>query len=245
MPSRSCNASVGVSAEGATLEVRRDRLARGACAWSPKCCSEPAFPAPSSTSSGAARSPPSNGERKATRHRGEYPPRPPSAAPTRAATRSRNARSTSAPRDLRAITLDAVKDCYRDFVGATGATIAVVGDIEPDALSAQLDAAVRCLEEARAPTSASARAISTSQPIHRSIVIPDKANATLRGGLTLPMRDDDADFPAMVLGNYLLGGTATSRLPDAHPRDAKACPTACTPGFAPAAATRSRASTSR
>jgi zinc protease len=41
---------------------------------------------------------------------------------------------------------------------------------------------------------------------------PDKANAVLRVGENINLRDDHPDFPALVLGNYLLGGNSTSRL---------------------------------
>jgi len=36
--------------------------------------------------------------------------------------------------------------------------------------------------------------------------IPDKANAVLLGRHTFPMRDDHEDYPALVLGGYLIGG---------------------------------------
>jgi zinc protease len=42
---------------------------------------------------------------------------------------------------------------------------------------------------------------------------PDKANAVLRAGINVEMRDDDPDFPALILGNYLLGGSMAGRLP--------------------------------
>jgi hypothetical protein len=42
---------------------------------------------------------------------------------------------------------------------------------------------------------------------------PDKANATLRAGLNIALRDDHPDFPALVLGSYLLGGNSAARLP--------------------------------
>jgi zinc protease len=35
----------------------------------------------------------------------------------------------------------------------------------------------------------------------------------LRGGLDMKLRDDHPDFPALVLANYLLGGTSTARVP--------------------------------
>jgi len=205
------NASVGVSAEGATLEVRRDRLAE-ALALVAEVLQEPAFPAQEFDELKRSALTAIDGERKApgtvasirlNRHLNPYPEGHP------LADRTLDERT----RDLRAITLEAVRDCYRDFVGATGATIAVVGDIEPAALSAQLEKLFGAWKNPRPYARIHARYFDVA-PIHRSIVIPGKANATLRGGLTLPMRDDDAGFPAMVLGNYLLGGTSTARLPD-------------------------------
>jgi zinc protease len=44
------------------------------------------------------------------------------------------------------------------------------------------------------------------------VITPDKANAVLRGGENVQMRDDHPDFPALLLANYLLGGTSSSRL---------------------------------
>ena len=46
-----------------------------------------------------------------------------------------------------------------------------------------------------------------------SVVTPDKANAALRAGLNVRMRDDHPDFPALVLANHLLGGSSTARMP--------------------------------
>jgi zinc protease len=42
---------------------------------------------------------------------------------------------------------------------------------------------------------------------------PDKANATYTSGLLFPLRDDDPDYPALLMGNYILGsGALSSRL---------------------------------
>ncbi len=42
---------------------------------------------------------------------------------------------------------------------------------------------------------------------------PDKANATFLAGMLLALRDDDADYPAVLMGNYILGsGALSSRL---------------------------------
>jgi zinc protease len=40
----------------------------------------------------------------------------------------------------------------------------------------------------------------------RKIETPDKANAVMFARLSLPLRDDDPDFAALTLANYMLGG---------------------------------------
>jgi zinc protease len=52
------------------------------------------------------------------------------------------------------------------------------------------------------------------KPEHPTIATPDKANATYIAGLTLPLRDDDPDYPALVIGNSILGGGFSSRITD-------------------------------
>ncbi|KPK08163.1 MAG: hypothetical protein AMJ64_04320 [Betaproteobacteria bacterium SG8_39] len=205
------NAAVGVSAEGASLEVRRDRLAE-ALALVAEVLQEPAFPASEFEELRRSAITGVEAERKApgtlasirlNRHLNPYPEGHPLAERT----------LDERVRDLRTITLDAVKDCYSDFVGASGATIAVVGDIEPETLAPQLEKLFGAWRNPRPYQRIVSRYFDVPA-IRRSVTVPGKANATLRGGLTLPMRDDDPDFPALVLGNYLLGGTSTSRLPD-------------------------------
>ncbi|MFI5387171.1 MAG: M16 family metallopeptidase [Fimbriimonadales bacterium] len=47
------------------------------------------------------------------------------------------------------------------------------------------------------------------------IVTPDKANAEFLAGLSFPLSDSDRDYPALRIGNVILGGsTLASRLGD-------------------------------
>ena len=44
---------------------------------------------------------------------------------------------------------------------------------------------------------------------------PDKANAFLFAGGVIPLRDDDLDYPALIIGNFIFGaGALSSRLGD-------------------------------
>jgi len=49
----------------------------------------------------------------------------------------------------------------------------------------------------------------------QQITTPDKANATYTAGLLLPLKDDDPDYPALVMANVVLGSSPlSSRLGD-------------------------------
>ena len=43
-------------------------------------------------------------------------------------------------------------------------------------------------------------------PLDRVLQTPDKENAIYLAGIEMPMTSNDPDYPAMMLGNYLLGG---------------------------------------
>jgi zinc protease len=49
-------------------------------------------------------------------------------------------------------------------------------------------------------------------PLNLKIETPDKENSTFEAGFSLVMKDTDADYPALVLANYMLGGSLNSRL---------------------------------
>ncbi len=113
---------------------------------------------------------------------------------------------------LQAVNLEEAKRCYADLVGASGAQFVAVGDFDPEALARLVEELFGSWQSpapwARIPARHFER-----PPLDDTAATPDKANAVLRAGMNLPLRDDHADFPALVLGNYLLGGTSSARLP--------------------------------
>ena len=113
---------------------------------------------------------------------------------------------------LQAATLAQAESCYRDLLGATGADFAAVGDFDPAALEELLQSLFGGWRNPR-PFERVAARFFDPPPLEGEFRTPDKANAVLRGGLNVRMRDDDPDFPAMVLANYLLGGSLSARIP--------------------------------
>ena len=105
----------------------------------------------------------------------------------------------------KAATLDETKKFYGDFYGASTAELAVVGDFDADAAAKQA-------AELFGGWKSSARFERVMQPFkdvaaeNKALETPDKTNAFFVAGQNLPLSDEDPDYPALVLGNYMLGG---------------------------------------
>jgi zinc protease len=113
---------------------------------------------------------------------------------------------------LKAMQLPEVRRAYHDFFGAGAGQIAVVGDFDTTAVRAQLDTMFAGWKT-RAPYTPMVNRLFAVTATRDTIDTPDKANAMFVAGTTFPLSDHDADYAAMDLANYMLGGgTLTSRL---------------------------------
>jgi zinc protease len=114
---------------------------------------------------------------------------------------------------LQATTHEQVTRLYRDYLGSGHGELTIVGDFDAAVCLPILE---KTFAGWRAPKSYAriAHLAATAKAGSRhALETPDKANATYTAGLLLPIRDDDPDYPALVLGNYILGaGTLASRL---------------------------------
>ena len=107
--------------------------------------------------------------------------------------------------DLKAVTLADVKKFYADFYGASNGELAVVGDFDEKEI-AKLTNDLFSTWKSKVPYARIGETFRDVAAINRNLEAPDKANAFFIAGQTLNLRDDDPDFPALVLGNYMLGG---------------------------------------
>jgi len=204
------NASVSLGGEGASIEVRGENLIP-ALRLAAEALREPAFSREefdemkraALTGAEAQRNEPSSlaGVHLA-RHLHEYQPGHPHYTPT---VEERIAL-------MRAVKLEDAIACYRELLGATGADFAAVGDFDPDALARAVGELFGSWKTPRPFTRVPSRHFDRPA-LENELVTPDKANAALRAGLNVRMRDDHPDFPALVLANQLLGGSSTARVP--------------------------------
>ena len=115
--------------------------------------------------------------------------------------------------EINTVTIDQLKAFHQEFYGASNADIAVIGDFDP----AQVKTAVARLFGDWKSAQPYARIVRTFIPMDSSsqvIETPDKANAAFFSGQNLALRDDDPDYAAMVIANFMIGGGfLNSRLP--------------------------------
>ncbi len=202
-------ATTAVSTDGASLETVRASLPE-ALAIVAEMLREPAFPdsefeqvkRQALTSIDTQRTDPQSlASLTITRQLNPYPPEHWHYTPTLEERAER----------LKSVTIEDARRCHRELVGASHSELAVVGDFDPDEVT---KLAERLFGDWQNPTPY--RRIPWRhfdvQATDRTIETPDKANAVFRGGHNLKLRDDHPDYAALVLGNYLLGGSSDARL---------------------------------
>jgi zinc protease len=107
--------------------------------------------------------------------------------------------------DTKAVTLDDAKKFYKDFYGASNAEIAVVGDFEAESLQQSVS---KLFGDWKSPKTFQylKREYKSVEAVNQSIETPDKANSMFFAGMPMDVTDESKDYPALVLGNYMLGG---------------------------------------
>ena len=202
-------ASVSVSGNGASIETLRPNLP-AVLRLVAEILREPAFPASefeqlkrsTLTSVEDMKSDPEAlAGLMLTRHLNPYPPEHWLYTPT----------LEERLRRLQSVSIDDMRRCHDDFYGASNSELAVVGDFDAPQIASLAQKLFGDWKSPR-PFKRIADTYRDVPPIDRDLNTPDKANAVFQAGLNLPLRDDNPDYPALALGNYLLGGSSDSRL---------------------------------
>ena len=113
--------------------------------------------------------------------------------------------------DLKAVSVEDVKDFHARLVGAGQAQFSAVGDFDVQAVRAALEKSLGGWSTAAVPARVP-QPLWAGAPARLVFATPDKQNATLLVRQPMALNDRDVDYPALVLANYLLGQGGNSRL---------------------------------
>src|SRR4030095_12495599 len=122
--------------------------------------------------------------------------------------------------DLKRVALDAVRKFYQQFYGASVGEIAVSGQFNVPEIT---KLATELFGNWKSPGSYS-RLLSSSRkldPASQKVETPDKQNAVFLAGEPLKMSDEDADYPAVLMANYMFGGSGLGTRLSRRIRDAE------------------------
>jgi zinc protease len=107
--------------------------------------------------------------------------------------------------ELKAAKVEDAKAFHRAFYGASNGELALVGDFDPKEAQALVSSLVGDWKSPAAYTRI--KSVYKDAPaLAATLQAPDKPNAFFLGGLNLRLQDTDPEYPAMVLGNFMMGG---------------------------------------
>jgi len=116
---------------------------------------------------------------------------------------------------LKKVSLDQLRTLYHDYVGAEHGELVVIGDFE---LSEVMPILSKTFDgwKSDKPYARIERPYQPEiEPRRETVSTPDKENAIYLAGLLMPIKDDNPDYPALLMGNFILGGGAlSSRIAD-------------------------------
>jgi zinc protease len=112
---------------------------------------------------------------------------------------------------LRAVQLADVKRIYERLWGGNAASLAIVGDFDPAAVTRVLDSRYASWKAPR-PFERIRMKYREVAAVSRTIDTPDKEMAFVVAGHPLQVRDDSPDYPALELAGFMLGSGSSSRL---------------------------------
>jgi zinc protease len=116
---------------------------------------------------------------------------------------------------VKAITAERLQELYRSQLSGQHGELTIVGDFDPDAVLPRIQEMLNGWKSDTAYEEVLKPGDIEVAGKRQTILTPDKANATYFGATAFPVSDEHPDYPALVLGNFILGGgSLSSRLGD-------------------------------
>ena len=110
--------------------------------------------------------------------------------------------------EIEAVTLDQVKDWYKNVFGTTEGNFAVVGDFDEEAVKKALSEKI---VGEKTKTVKFERVVREYRPVKAdriTIDTPEKENAVLYARVAFPANQKDADRAALLVADHILGGSS-------------------------------------
>jgi len=112
---------------------------------------------------------------------------------------------------IKAIKREQLTRFHQTFWGGDGTTLTMVGDFDAAQVKQQIEKELGAWR-AKKPWKRIAMPFRSAKPTDETIRTPDKQMAFVGTAVPVEMRDDDPEFPAVELADFVYGGGARSRI---------------------------------
>ena len=115
----------------------------------------------------------------------------------------------------KAVSIEQVQDIFQRLLAGTTGELTIIGDFDKNLVVPAVDEFTKGWTSNVAFERIPRVSVNNTTGDFVQINTPDKANAAYFAAMTLPMKDSDPDYPALAIGNFVLGsGGLSSRLAD-------------------------------
>lgn len=115
----------------------------------------------------------------------------------------------------KAVTIDQIQNLYRTLIGASVGELTIIGDFDKNLVVPAVNEFTKDWKSDVTYERIPRVSVNNTVGDFVQIKTPDKANAAYFAAMTLPMKDSHPDYPALAIGNFVLGaGGLSSRLAD-------------------------------
>jgi len=116
---------------------------------------------------------------------------------------------------VKGVTIEQIQDIYGRLIGASVGELTVIGDFDKDLVVPAVEEFTKGWKSVVPFERIPRVSVNNEVGDFTKINTPDKANAAYFAAMTLPMKDSHPDYPALAIGNFVLGsGGLSSRLAD-------------------------------
>lgn len=116
---------------------------------------------------------------------------------------------------VKAVTIEQIQDIYSRLIGSSVGELTVIGDFDKDLVVPAVEEFTKEWKSDVPFERIPRVSVNNTTGDFTKVNTPDKANAAYFAAMTLPMKDSHPDYPALAIGNFVLGsGGLSSRLAD-------------------------------
>lgn len=116
---------------------------------------------------------------------------------------------------VKSVTIEQIQDIYSRLIGSSVGELTVIGDFDKDLVVPAVEELTKEWKSDVPFERIPRVSVNNTTGDFTKVNTPDKANAAYFAAMTLPMKDSHPDYPALAIGNFVLGsGGLSSRLAD-------------------------------